>query len=56
VNKWDNDNDWFFDRFDKESKSMFRQVAGVGVLFFILNLLFWLAIIAAIVVGLVIVL
>jgi hypothetical protein len=56
MNHWDNDNDWFFDNFDKQSKKMFSQFGKWAVVITILNLLFWLAIIAAVVIGLVIVL
>lgn len=52
MNNWDNDNEWFFNHFDKGVK----RATWLVVLVFVLNLLFWLAIIAAIVAGLVIVL
>lgn len=51
MSKWDNDNDWFFDKFDRDSKKMFRSFGLWAVVVFFLNLLFWLAIIAAVVIG-----
>jgi hypothetical protein len=48
MSKWDNDNDWFFDHFDKNVK----RAPWLIVLAFVANLVFWLIIIAAIIFGL----
>lgn len=47
-----NDNDWFFDKFDQTLNSGakgFAKLAGVAL---IVNLVFWLTIIAAVIFGL----
>lgn len=46
---WDDeDNDWFFDTFDKGAKG-FAKLAGIAL---VVNLIFWLVIIAAVIFGL----
>lgn len=43
------DNDWFFDKFEQDPA---KSIVKFWVLMFFLNLVFWLVIIAALVVGL----
>ena len=53
------DNDWFFDRFDRHEKRLDNMLDNpgktflkVGIVAVLLNLLFWGAVIAVIVLGL----
>jgi hypothetical protein len=48
MSKWDNDDEWFFDHFDKNVK----RVGWVWALALLANLVFWLIIVAAVVFGL----
>lgn len=46
------DNDWFFDHFDKTLNSGAKGFAKLGAIALVVNLIFWLVIIAAVIFGL----